>query len=161
YLPARVKLAEAHFEAGHLDASQRLFASLLDDPTTEPAARMGLGRIAAAQGDHEAAIAYFARALTLYPEWGAAHYAMALSFRALGRREEAQRALANHARFGARWPTVADPMLDSVAAVRDDAQTRLTRGLKLADAGDLDGAIAAHEAALALDPSIAQAHANL
>ncbi len=34
-------------------------------------------------------------------------------------------------------------------------------GSKLADAGDLDGAIAAHEAALARDPSLAQAHANL
>ena len=37
----------------------------------------------------------------------------------------------------------------------------LQRGTKLADAGDLDGAIAAHEAALARDPSLAQAHANL
>jgi tetratricopeptide (TPR) repeat protein len=33
--------------------------------------------------------------------------------------------------------------------------------LKLADAGDLQGAIAAHEAALERDPAFAQAHANL
>jgi Tfp pilus assembly protein PilF len=52
-------------------------------------------------------------------------------------------------------------VLATVTSLRDDAQTNLQRGLKLADAGDLAGAIAAHEAALALDPSIAQAHANL
>jgi Tfp pilus assembly protein PilF len=52
-------------------------------------------------------------------------------------------------------------VLAAVTALRDDPQTRLTEGLRLADAGDLAGAIAAHEAALAADPSIAQAHANL
>jgi Tfp pilus assembly protein PilF len=54
-----------------------------------------------------------------------------------------------------------DPVLGTVTALRDDAQTRLQQGLKLAGAGDAAGAIAAHEAALATDPSIAQAHANL
>jgi Tfp pilus assembly protein PilF len=54
-----------------------------------------------------------------------------------------------------------DPVLATVTALRDDAQTDLQRGLKLAEAGDLAGAIAAHEAVLARDGSIAQAHANL
>ena len=63
--------------------------------------------------------------------------------------------------YGARWPALEDPVLAAVAALRDDAQTSLQRGLKLAEAGDVAGAIAAHEAALARDPSIAQAHANL
>ena len=35
------------------------------------------------------------------------------------------------------------------------------RGVKLAEAGDLDGAIAAHEAALVQNPSLAEAHADL
>jgi len=52
-------------------------------------------------------------------------------------------------------------VLAGVAALRDDESASLQRGLKLAEAGDLAGAIAAHEAALARDPSIAQAHANL
>jgi Tfp pilus assembly protein PilF len=52
-------------------------------------------------------------------------------------------------------------VLAAVIALRDDADTALQRGLKLLEAGDLAGAIAAHEAALARDPSIAQAHANL
>src|SRR5919108_3836502 len=35
------------------------------------------------------------------------------------------------------------------------------RGITLANQGDVEGAIAAHEAALARDPGLVQAHANL
>jgi tetratricopeptide (TPR) repeat protein len=160
-VPARVKLAEALLESGNLDQSQRLFDALRSVPASEPAAELGLGRIAAARGRHDEAVPHLERAVTLFPEWGAAHYALALSYRTLGRRNEAQRALERHAQFGPRWPAVVDPVLATVTSLRDDAQTNLQRGLKLAEAGDLSGAIAAHEAALALDPSIAQAHANL
>ena len=160
-VPSRVKLAEALLESGNLDRSQQLFEALRDVPASEPAAELGLGRIAAARGRHDEAIAHLERAVTLFPEWGAAHYALALSYRALGRRDDAQRALERQAQYGPRWPAVEDPVLATVTALRDDAQTNLQRGLKLADTGDLPGAIDAHEAALALDPSIAQAHANL
>jgi tetratricopeptide (TPR) repeat protein len=161
YLPARIALAEELFESGDLDRSARLFEALRKEPSAEPAAEFGLGRIAAAAGRHEAAVAHFQRAIALFPEWGAVHYALAISSRALGHRDEAQRALQRHAEYGARWPGQVDPVRDTVTASRDDAQTSLQRGIKLADAGDLAGAIAAHEAALARDPSIAQAHANL
>jgi tetratricopeptide (TPR) repeat protein len=160
-VPARVKLAEALLEAGNLDRSAQLFEALRAEPVAVPAAEFGLGRIAAAHGRHDQAIAHFQRAIALFPEWGAAHYALALSLRTLGRREDAQRELALHAQYGPRWPGLDDPVLASVTALRDDESTTLQRGVKLAEAGDLAGAIAAHEAALARDPSIAQAHANL
>jgi tetratricopeptide (TPR) repeat protein len=161
YLPARVRLAEARFESGDLDRSESLFAALAREPASAPAAALGLGRLAAARGRHQDAVAQLERAISLFPEWGAAHYALALSYRALGRREDAQRALERHAQFGPRWPALDDPVLATVTTLRDDAEAKLQRGLKLADAGDLVGAIAAHEAALAQDPSMAQAHANL
>src|SRR5258708_7286199 len=160
YLPAQVKLAESLLEAGNLDESQQRF-SALTHPDAAPAVALGLGRIAAAQGRHAAALEHFQHAIALFPEFGAAHYALALSYRALGRRDEAQAALERHARFGARWPAVADPVLAAVTTLRDDPGALLQRGVKLADAGDVDAAITAHEAALALDPSLAQAHANL
>ncbi len=164
YLPARVKLAETLLETGDpgdLAESGRLFDALTREPAAEPAAELGLGRIAADEGRHDVAVAHLERAVALFPEWGAAHYALALSYRALGRRDEAQRALDRHTQYGPRWPAVEDPALATVTTLRDDAQTSLERGLRLADAGDLAGAIAAHEAALVRDPSVAQAHANL
>jgi tetratricopeptide (TPR) repeat protein len=160
YLPARVKLAESLLDAGNLEESQRLFSELTDSDGA-PAAAFGLGRIAAAQGRHAAAVEHFQRAISLYPEFGAAHYALALSYRALGRQDEARGALERHGQYGARWPAVADPVLGTITTLRSDPGALLQRAVKLADAGDVDGAIAAHEAALAIDPSLAQAHANL
>ena len=151
YLAARVMFAEELFEAGDLDRSAQLFEPLGREPAAEPAAELGLGRIAAAAGRHDVAVTHLQRAVTLFPEFGSAYYALALSYRALGRADEARRALEQHAQYGPRWPAIDDPVLASVTALRNDPQTDLQRGLKLAEAGDLAGAIAAHEAALARD----------
>jgi superkiller protein 3 len=161
YLPARVKHAEALLDAGDLEPAKRAFEALGSDPAAGPAGALGLGRIAAAEGRHEIAVAHLERAVALFDQWGAAYYALALSYRALGRTSDAQRALERHAEYGARWPAVADPLLATVTDLRDDAETNLQKGLKLADAGDLAGAVAAHEAALVRDPTIGQAHVNL
>lgn len=160
YLPARVKLAEALLDAGQLEESQQLF-SAIHDPAAEPSVELGVGRIEAAMGHHDAAIPHFQKAISLYPEFGTAHYALALSYRALGRRDEARTELEAHAKHGAKWPAVPDPVLASVTDLREDAGALLQRGIKLANAGKLDEAIATHEAALAANPSLAQAHANL
>jgi tetratricopeptide (TPR) repeat protein len=160
YVPARLKLAESLFETGQLDESKRLFTAITD-PSCEPAVEFGLGRIAAAQGQPDQAIAHLQRAVELFPEFAAAHYALAMTYRAVGRTEDAKAALARHAQYGARWPAVPDPVFASVTSLREDAGAVLQRGIKLADAGDLAGAIAAHEAALAMDPSLVQAHQNL
>jgi tetratricopeptide (TPR) repeat protein len=161
YLPARVRQAEALFEAGTLAESQRLFETLVKEPPAEPAAEVGLGRLAASQGNHEEAVKHFARAVALFPELGAAHYGLALSYRALGRQEEARQALALHERYGAIWPAIDDRVLSAVLALRDDASARMQRGRRLAAAGDFEGAITEYQAALARDPSLAIAHASL
>lgn len=161
FKPARVKLADALFEAGQIDESRQLFDALARDPATEPMGQFGLGRIAAGEKRHEAAVEHLQRAVAQFPAWGSAHYALALSYRALGRRDEAARALELHARYGPQWPALEDPVLAAVAEVRDDPRAVLQRGVKLGERGDLAGAIAAHEAALARDPMLAQAHANL
>ncbi|MGH7338730.1 MAG: tetratricopeptide repeat protein, partial [Myxococcota bacterium] len=81
--------------------------------------------------------------------------------RALGRAEDARRALVLHGQYGPRWPALEDEVLARVVALKDDARAQVRTGMKLADRGDLQGAITAHEAALARDPSLAHAHANL
>ncbi len=161
YLPARVKYAESLLKSGDLTESERVFRALLEDPLAEIFARFGLGRITAAQGNHDAAVAHFQRAIELFPEWGEAHYALAMSYRALNRREEAAAALALYGRFGNTVPVLDDPVLAGTVPVRDDAAASLERGIKLKQAGDIEGAIAAHESAVARNPAYAQAHANL
>jgi tetratricopeptide (TPR) repeat protein len=161
YLPARVKLAEALLETRHLDESRSLFAVLVKEAAAEPVALVGLGRIAAAEGRHADAVAHLEGAVKLFPQFGVAYYALARSYRALGRVDEARRALALHQQHGALWPALSDEVLARVTALRDDARGHVRRGMTLANEGDLPGAIAAHEVALAIDPSLADAHSNL
>jgi tetratricopeptide (TPR) repeat protein len=161
YLPARAKLAESLLEIGEVQRSRELFEALARVPDAEPVAEIGLGRIAAAEGRHGEAIKHLERAIALFPELGAAHYALARSYRATGRPADAERALQQHARYGARWPGIDDPVLASVTRLRDDARATLQRGVAQAEAGDVEGAIASHESALRQDPSLVQAHANL
>ena len=160
-LPARARMAEALFDAGDLEASRRAHEALTTQPAAAPVGELGLGRVAAREGRHADAVTHFERAIALFPQFGEAYYGLAQSLRALGRRDEARAALEQHRAYGTRWPAIDDPLAARVASVRDDPRARLTRGLRLADAGDLAGAIDAHEAALARDPSLAQAHVNL
>ena len=161
YLPARLRLAEVLLDAGDLQQSEPLFAPLTKIAATEPAAETGLGRISASRGQYEDAIRHLERAVALFPELGAAHYALARAYRAAGRTADAERAAAAHARYGARWPRLDDPVLAAVSSLREDARASLLRGVTLAESGDVKGAIEAHAAALAKDPSLTQAHANL
>jgi tetratricopeptide (TPR) repeat protein len=156
-----VKLAEALLEVGDREQSERLFQELTRVPAAEPSAEFGLGRLAALAGRHEIAIGHLERATALFPEFGAAYYALARSYRAVGRLEDAQRALTRQAEYGARWPAVEDPVVAAVLDLRDDASALLQRGVRKADGGDLAGAIAAHEAAAARDPELVQARVNL
>jgi tetratricopeptide (TPR) repeat protein len=158
---ARLKLVEALFEAGTIAASRELAETLVATPRLEPFGHFFLGRIAAASGRHDAALGHLRKAIELFPEWGAAHYALAQSYRASGRADAARDALEQHARYGPTWPGVDDPVLAAVAGIREDARAILARGLALASRGDFPGAIAAHEDALLRDPALAQAHANL
>jgi len=160
-IPIKARLAEALYDAGDLEASLVAYTTLAGETAAAPIAALGLGRIAARAGRHDEAVAHFMRAITLFPEFGAAYYGLAQSLRALGRADEARDALKQQRTYGARWPALDDPLLALVAAMRDDPRGRLSRGLRQAELGDLAGAIASHEAALAGNPSLAQARANL
>ena len=158
---ARLKLVEALFEGGLTDESRHQAEALIATARLEPFGRFFLGRIAAASGRHDTALEHLRRAVELFPEWGAAHYALAQSYRALGRGDAARDALERHAKYGPTWPGVDDPVLAAIAGIREDGRAILARGLALASRGDIPGAIAAHEDALLRDPALAQAHANL
>jgi tetratricopeptide (TPR) repeat protein len=160
-LTARARLAEALFDAGRFDESARAYVTLAEIPATAPVAALGLGRLAARTGRHAEAVAAFERAVALFPEFGAAYYGLAQSLRALGQRERALAALAQHRQYGPRWPAIEDPLSKRVSLVRDDPRGHLFRGLRQAELGDLPGAIEAHEAAIERNPALAQAHVNL
>src|SRR5215208_7208639 len=146
-VPARLALADAQYESGHIDAAAAEYSSLTTGASA-PHAHYGLGRCRARQEQKEEALQEFDRALQLFPDFGPAHYARGMVLRGLGRTADAQEALARSQQLGASWPAVADPTLARVRAVREDAGAHVERGLALQKQSDTTGAIAEYEAAL-------------
>ena len=160
YLPARLKLAESLLDAGNLEDSRRLFSRVDRTRTRRPRRSFGLGRIAALEGrQHEPSNISSGRSRS-FPSSAPrttpsrSRTARSAGGRGAGRARAAcavRRALAGDRRSGSGGRDHAARRRRRAPAARRNA----------AEAGDVDGAIAAHEAALALDPSLAQAHANL
>ena len=159
-LPARLALADALFDSGEIEAALAEYARLTDGPGA-PHARFGLGRGLAARGDGAGAVREFEAAVALYPEFGAAWYALGMARRNAGLRQEAMAALDKAQEFGARWPGVDDPVVARVRALRDDASAHAERGLQRERQGDVVGAIQAYELALAVDAASVAPRVNL
>jgi tetratricopeptide (TPR) repeat protein len=160
YLPAQLKLAESLFESGEMEESRKIYEAISSDPSGA-AAWYGLGRIHAKRRELEAAIAAFKKACELYPEFGAAHFALARAYRDLQDRARAQEHMASYTRNKLAWPPLPDPLLEAIHELKTGPYARLRRGIYLAEQGDLEGAVAEHEQALETDPRLAQAHIHL
>ena len=159
-LPARLALADALFEAGEVDKARTVYAALTSG-ATEPHARYGLGRCAAASGDDSRALDELNAAVRLFPEFGAAWYTRGMTLRRLGRIDEARDSLGKAQQYGTRWPAVDDQVMAHVRALRDDAAAHSERAFAFQARGDTARAIEEYEAAVATDPKWARARVNL
>jgi Tfp pilus assembly protein PilF len=113
------------------------------------------------QGKKGQAVSAYEAAINFAPEFGPAHYALALAYRDAGRSALAAVQMTIFRQAGTRKPTFPDPLMDDVRSMRSTARDLITRAVESAHAGRLDDAIALHLEALASDPSAAQAHVNL
>lgn len=159
-----LRLADARLADGDLDGAASLYERLVGVPDTAPASWYGLGRIHLARREDAQARAAFERALSLYHDFGAAHYAMAQLHRRAGETVAANDALVRQRQCLACWPMPPDPWRVRVDALRSDAAALIARGVasasRGAEASDAE-AIRLHEAALERDPARLQAHVNL
>ena len=161
YLPARLQLAKSLFEARQADESRTLYEAIVRDHPEAAEAHYGLGSLAAAAGDARSAVDQLRKACALSPGFGAAHFALARAYRDAGEKEKSQQQLDLYQKDRLGWPPVPDPLLAEVLDLKTGALARLDRAIQLAEAGELQPAAAEHEAALAADPTLVQAHVNL
>jgi tetratricopeptide (TPR) repeat protein len=162
YVPAEIKLAEILLALGRLDESRRICESILKENPQVAPAYYWLGRITAANGQVSQAEEQYRKACELWPTYGTAHYALALSYQKSGQSAEASRDMAAYQKYKADGdPQPEDPMLDAVRALDNSALAHLMKGVDLENAGQVDQAIAEHEEAIRLDQKLAQAEANL
>jgi protein O-GlcNAc transferase len=161
YLPAEVMLAHSLLEGGDLEESRALYEGLLKAHPDVAEVHYGLGRILAERGERGAAASHLARACALEPTFGAAHFALARVYRDEGEKEKAREELSLYQKDKLGWPTLPDPLLADIVALRTSATDHLRRGIDLASRGELEQAAEEHEAALAVDAGLVQAHVNL
>jgi tetratricopeptide (TPR) repeat protein len=160
-VPARLRLADVLLARGDLDASAALYDGIVQEHPEAPQALYGRGRVEAARGRPAAAVERFRRAIELFAGFGAAYYALGLAYRDLGRADDARSALQLYEAHRMEAPPLDDPVLERVRRLKTGPLARLAEGVRLGKEGDVEGARREHEAALAADPSLAQAHANL
>jgi tetratricopeptide (TPR) repeat protein len=159
-----LRLADARLAAGADAAAATVYRELVTTPEFAAAAWYGLGRAAQRRGDAAAARHALQKAVALQPDFGAAHYALALVQRGAGEAEGAAVSLARQQRCPSCGPVPDDPWQTRVAALRDDAFVLLTRGIAAASASTTAAtaeAIRLHEAALARRELRGEAHVNL
>ncbi len=160
-LPARLALADSIVVMGSLDESLGMFKSILTDHPDTAAAHYGLGRILSSRHDLKGAVEHLERACQLFPNFGAAHYALALVYRDLGESAKAQTHLSLYQANKTSWPPWTDLFMDEIDELNISASLHIKRGVALESSGQLEQAAAEHERALEIDPHLLQAQTNL
>lgn len=159
--PARIRLADLLFAAGQLDESRRLYEAALREQPGSADAQYGLARTLAAEGNGSAAVSHLIEAIRLAPEFGAAHYALALLYRDLGESKKAADQLAWYRSNPLGEPVASDPWLAGVARLNLSPTIMIKRAESLIAAGRLDAAVAELERLVSIDPTSEAAHTGL
>jgi len=158
---ARLRLAQSLFAMADWDSAGAQYRWILDKHRDSPQAWYGLGQVQMAQGDYPAAAESHAKACELFPQYGAAHFALAGELRRLGREAEAEQHLADYSTHVTVEPPLDDPLFERIHELNHSTIVHLERGTELAKIGHYLEAIREHETALASDPDNVQAHVNL
>jgi tetratricopeptide (TPR) repeat protein len=149
YLPARLKLADALLASGDSAGARDVVRGI-----EHPAALFDYGRAA---NDP----AYYEKALALFPQYGAAIFALAQHYQRTGRVADAQRLMAEYPRYQTTAPPVDDPLLEAVRSLNRGPDRLLGEAASLESEGKLSAAVDLQLQALQLDPKLTQAHINL
>lgn len=149
FLPGILRLGQAKFELGDYEAASKLFDRGLELNPESAAALEGLAKLATAQGDHARAARYFEKALVAAPIATSLHYALAQTYRNLGRLDEARLQLERSGDVGVPIP---DPLISPLAVLGESAQFYLVQGGEALNDKNYEVAAGAYQLALEKDP---------
>jgi tetratricopeptide (TPR) repeat protein len=149
-VPALVWLASARLDEGRFETAESLFLKALTLQPSSAAAAFGAGRAALARQAYKEAVERFERALAIQSGATAVHYPLAMAYRALGDRANADVHLS---RRGEVWPALADPIRDQQDEPLESVTLYERRGVQALGAQDWASAIAAFRKVLELDPN--------
>lgn len=145
----QVWLGEAQLDDGDAAGARRTFERACSLQPQSAAAWFGAGRAALAQQDYAGAARDLAEALRLEPGATAVHYPLAMAYRGLGDRGQADQHLR---RRGAAYPSLPDPFMQADDQLLDSAVAYEHRGMQALRGADFAAAEAAFRRGLALAP---------
>ncbi|MGH9148709.1 MAG: tetratricopeptide repeat protein, partial [Vicinamibacterales bacterium] len=148
-----MQLAQSQPEA----AAAPLEKALQLEPRS-PGALYGLGRVALARRDYAQAVKHLEGALALSPEASRIRYPLAMAYRGLGNRQQAE---SNIKRRGAAELTWPDPLMEEVAGLLQNAAAYEIRGSDALDKRDWPEAVTQLRKAIELAPNNAFSRLNL
>jgi tetratricopeptide (TPR) repeat protein len=158
HVPSLVWLAELHLAANRPDEAERLLETARGLEPKSGAVLYGLGRAALARQDYANAVQHLEAAVTIAPAATRIHYPLALAYRGIGKRDQAEAHL--RMRGEVDLPPV-DPLMAEVAALLENAAAYENRGAQALDARDWTTAIEELSKAVAIAPRNAYTRLNL
>jgi tetratricopeptide (TPR) repeat protein len=161
YVPAQLKLAESLLAIGKREESRDIYQTISRVHPENAEAYYGLGRVSEAGGDLNGSASAYRKASELFPAYGAAHYALALTYRKAGRETESREQFSLYEANKNAVPPSYDPLRRDVTARNFGPTGHIRRGADLAQTGRIAEAIAEQTEALHVDPHAVQAHVNL
>jgi tetratricopeptide (TPR) repeat protein len=160
-VPAQLTLADSLLAIGKSEEARELYQAISKAHPDGAEAHYGLGRVHALRGDLiEAATAYL-KACQLFPPYGAAHYALALVYRKLGRQTESQQQFSQYEQNKDAVPPLNDPLRSDVINLNLGSVRHMRRAADLEQAGNFAEAVDEQKEALRVDPDAVQAHIKL
>ena len=149
YQPARYRLAQVYLDLNRLDDAYSLFNELTGNVEFKAAAHNGLGQVFLMKQEYASAIEHFTRALELEPEANSIHYPLALSLRAVGKKQLAKQHLQQR---GKRELVINDPLVDALEALKDPASRHFVTAMSAVMKKEYDHAITEFENGLKYEP---------
>lgn len=148
-VPSWVRLGEVAADRGEADRAEQALSTALELDPDCAAAHFTLGQHARAAGDLAAAVHSFERVLELQPETSAVRTPLGLTYRDLGREEEARAQLEL---AGQQRVRLADPQLQRIYELGEGWNRAMRKAGELARSGDVQAAEEALIAAIGMDP---------
>ena len=161
YLPAQLALAETLQKLRKLRESRQVYEQILKKYPQSASAYAGLGRVCWEEGKVSEAIKNYQKACDLFPEFGAAHYALGLAHRNLKNEEKTQEHFSKFQRYSSREPLAEDPFLDAIKKLGVRTEHILREAFALREQGQFKKAATTFEKVLQLEHDHAVAHGNL
>jgi len=148
--PTLLRLGSVELTLNHPDAAKHWFTKAMAQRNPSAAALVGLGKVALVEHQYRVAVKNLTLALTREPKASSIHYQLAMAYRGLGDLPHMQEQL--QAR-GDVEPTIADPLLDDINALKQSRSELLNRAGAAMHESRFADAIALYRQLVRLDPS--------